>query len=187
MPPSHVLLYIPPKGLNAIHRPHYTHPTFLYDITSYGFDLGSRFCCCRTAPGEIDLRRGLCPRRISARIPPIRAAVVNKQQGTYLFPSPIGSMAAPPSSSSGTTSPWARRRACPASASSLPRHRIRTHHPFRATSRRPPSRLRRRTAAPEHECVAVEIGSPGHHAIGAIGPPQRRTTSPTSHILGGLR
>ena len=43
-----------------------------------------------------------------------------------------------PSSSSGTASPWARRRACPTSASSLLRHRIRTRCPFCATSRRPP-------------------------------------------------
>ena len=63
-PPSLCTLYIPPKGLNAIHRPHYTHPTLLHGITSYGFDLGSRFRRRRAAPGEIDLRRGQRPRRM---------------------------------------------------------------------------------------------------------------------------
>ena len=80
-------------------------------------------------------------------------------------------MAAPPSSSSGTVSPWARRRACPASASSLPRHRIRTRRPFRATSRRPLSHLRRRTAAPERENVKNSAESAFLHRLhkGACG------------------
>jgi len=62
-----------------------------------------------------------------------------------------------------------------------PWHRIGTRRPFRAMSRCPPSHYRRRTASPERECVAAEevVGPPGHRAVGAIGPPHRRLTSPT--------
>jgi len=37
LPPSLCTLYIPPKGLNTIYRPHNTHPTLQHG-TFYGVD-----------------------------------------------------------------------------------------------------------------------------------------------------
>jgi hypothetical protein len=58
--------------------------------------------------------------------------------------------------------------------------------PFRATGQAPllpaPPHL-----CPERECAVAEVGSPGHRAVGAVGPPQRRTTSPPGRSAVGLR
>jgi hypothetical protein len=93
------------------------------------------------------------------------------------------------SSSSGTTSPWGRRRACHASVLSLLLAPRLDPCPFRATGQVHPSY--------QHCCTATFsasawlqrqlVGSPGYRAVGAVEPPHRQLTSLPGCRAVGLR